>query len=130
MKASKQTKKTKGKKIVLSIIHFLLVFGPLLFFVPYAFITGAIVTKITLGLASLVSIIIAAIGALSEAAHAGFHKSIMWIMIIALLTALTEVKLLIFIMAGASVLDELIFSPLLAKAKTQLITNKELDKRR
>jgi hypothetical protein len=130
MKESQQTKKTKIKKIILGLIHFLLVFGPLLFFFPYAFIIGETVTKVTMSLSIVISIVLGAISALIDVTkRGGFHKSIMWILIIAVLTALTEVKAFIYIMAGTSILDELIICPLHERSRNQLITNRELDKR-
>lgn len=130
MKASKATKKAKTKKIILGLIHFLLVFGPLFFFFPYAFIVGEAVTKVTMSLSIVISIVLGAISALIDVTkRGGFHKSIMWILIAAVLMALTKVKTFIYIMAGTSVLDELIICPLHERSRTQLITNRELDKR-
>lgn len=132
MKASQTTKSIKNKKILLGLIHFLLVFGPLLFFFPYAFIVGTTVTKLTMSITIVISIILGAVSALSEAKHNGYHKSIMWLLIVAVmlvLTELTQIRTFIFIMAAASFIDELIISPLYQRKKIQLITNKELDKR-
>ena len=50
MKESKQTKSCKRKKIFFSILHFLLLFGPLMFFFPYGFAIGTAVTKISITL--------------------------------------------------------------------------------
>lgn len=130
MKDSRQTKSCKTKKIIFGLLHFLLLFGPLLFFFPYGFIIGTTVTKVSMGLSVMVSVILAAISLLVDAKHrAGFSKSIMWILIVAVLIALSQVKTFIFIMAGTSLLDELIVCPLHNHYRTALISNREIDKR-
>lgn len=130
MKESNQTKACRVKKFIFGLLHFLLLFGPLLFFFPYGFIIGTTVTKVSMGLSVMVSIILAVISLLVDAKNrAGFSKSIMWVLIAAVLMALTEVKTFIFIMAGASLLDELIVCPLHSHYKAALIANREIDKR-
>lgn len=132
MKESQITKKCRSRKILLGILHFLLVFGPLLFFFPYAFIIATTTTKAVLGISVVISLILAAINVLCEAKHSGFHKSIMWLLIVSImlvLTALSQVRAFIFIMAGTCFIDELIINPLYNRSKTQLITNREIDKR-
>lgn len=133
MKESQFTKKSKTKKTVLGILHFLLVFGPLLFFFPYGFIIGTITTKLTMGLSVVISMVLAAISALVDVKHrAGLHKSIMWIFISAImlvLSALSQIRAFIFIMAGTCLIDELFVCPAHEKARAQLITNREMDKR-
>ena len=130
MKASQQTKKCKRRKIFFSILHFLLLFGPLLFFFPYGFIIGTTVTKVSMGLSVLVSIILSFIAILVDANNrGGLSKSIMWILIAAVLMALTQVKTFVFIMAGTSIFDELVVCPLKNKNRAKLISNREIDKR-
>lgn len=130
MKASQQTKKCKRRKIFFSILHFLLLFGPLLFFFPYGFIIGTTVTKVSMGLSVLVSIILSFIAILVDVNNrGGFSKSIMWILVAAVLMALTQVKTFVFIMAGTSIFDELVVCPLKNKNRAKLISNREIDKR-
>lgn len=130
MKESKQTKSCKTKKIIFSIIHFLLLFGPLLYFFPYAFLVGTVTTKVAMSLSVVVSIVLSLISILVEAKHrGGFSKSIMWILILSVMTALTQVKGFIAVMAGASIFDELIVCPLKNHYKTELIANRAIDKR-
>lgn len=130
MKESQQTKSCKVKRKIFSIIHFLLLFGPLMFFFPYGFIMGTAVTKVSMGLSVMVSIILAGISLLVDTSRrGGFSKSIMWILIAAVLMALTQVKTFIFIMAGASVVDELIVCPLRNHYRTEVIANRAIDKR-
>ena len=61
MKESQATKNCKGKKRFFSILHCILLFGPLLFFFPYGFIMGTVVSKVSMGLSVIVSIILAII---------------------------------------------------------------------
>lgn len=130
MKESQQTKSCKAKKIIFTILHLIFLFGPLLFFFPYGFIIGTPVVKVSMSLSVIISLILAGISLLVDAKNrAGFSKSIMWVLIIAVLTALTQVKTFIFVMAGASIVDELIVCPLRNHYRTELIANRAIDKR-
>lgn len=129
MKESQITKKCRAKKTFFSILHFLLLFGPLLFFFPYGFIIGTLTTKVTMGLSVVLSLVLGGLSLLVDAKHSGFSKSIMWILISAVLMALTQVKAFILIMAGTSIVDELIVNPCRNKYKVELISNRAIDKR-
>ena len=128
--ASKITKKAKTAYIIFGILHLLCLLGPFLYFVPYAFITGAVVSKIALGLTTALSLILGMISFLVDTTHrAGLHRSIMWSMIAGVLFCLTAIKPFIWIMAIASILDELVFVPIRNRNKTKYLTNNEIDKR-
>ena len=130
MATSKITKKAKAFYIIFGILHLLCLLGPFFYFIPYAFITGAVVSKVALGLSTAVSLILALISLLVDTTHkAGLHRSILWTLIGGILFCLSAVKPFIWIMAIASIFDELIFSPLKARFKTKYHTNKEIDKR-
>ena len=130
MAASKRTKKMVGWGIVFTILHLLCVVGPFLYFLPMAFITGAVVSKIALGLTTVTSLILAAISLLMDVKHrAGLHRGIMWLLIAGILFCLEAVKPFIWIMAVVSILDELVFVKLKDHFKAAAATNKEIDKR-
>lgn len=129
-KESKRTKQCKNLHLLFSILHFLCLFGPFLYYIPYAFVVGATVTKVTLSLSIIVSLTLSFFMLISDAtARAGFTKSIMWILVAGVILCLTEVKIFVFIMAFISVLDELIFIKLRDKYKDAAAANKEIDRR-
>lgn len=129
-KASKRTKTCLKLKIVFSIIHFLLMFGPLGAYLPAAFAVAEPAARVTLSLVFIISIILACIMVLVEAkTRGGIAKSIMWLLILGITWALNEVRLFIQVMAITSLIDELIVVKLLDHYKTALIANKEIDRR-
>ena len=127
---SQRTKDCKRNVVILSILHFLCLFGPFIYFIPYGFITGTTGSKVAITLGVTLSIILAAIALFIDVSHrAGIHKSIFWILVAVLILVLTKVKTFVIIMALVSLVDELIICRLYNRAKTALIANKEIDKR-
>ena len=130
MKASGRTKQCRNRKNIFGLIHFLCLFGPLLYFIPYGYITGETVSKIGMSFTIIVSIMLAAISMFISVAHkAGLHRCILWVLIAGVLICLTEVKTFIWIMAITSIIDELVFVRLKDYYKAALISNKEIDRR-
>lgn len=130
MKASDRTKQCRNRKNIFGFIHFLCLFGPLLYFIPYGYITGETVSKIGMSFAVIVSIMLAAISMLVSVTHkAGLHRCILWVLIAGVLICLTEVKVFIWIMCITSIIDELVFVRLKDYYKAALISNKEIDRR-
>lgn len=130
MKASNRTKQCRNRKNLFGLIHFLCLFGPLLYFIPYGYITGETVSKIGMSFTVIVSIMLAAISMIISATHrAGLHRCILWILIAGVLFCLQEVQVFIWIMCVTSILDELIFVRLKDYYKAALISNKEIDRR-
>lgn len=130
MIASKTTKKAKAAWIIFGILHLLCILGPFFYFIPYAFITGEVVSKLALGLSTIVSVVLALVSLIVDTSHrAGLHRSIMWTLIAGVLFCLNSIKPFIWIMALTSIFDELIFLPIKNAKKTKYKTNKEIDKR-
>lgn len=130
MATSKRTKTCKRLAIIFGIIHLLLLLGPFLYFLPYAFITGAVVSKIALSFTVIIALVLSALTLLMDIKHrAGMHRGIMWLLIAGILVCLTAVKPFIWIMAGVSILDELVICKVKDHYKTAAATNKEIDKR-
>lgn len=127
---SDRTKQCKILTIIFGVLHFLCLFGPLLYFVPYGYATGAVVEKIAMSFTVIVSVILALISILvSVTARAGLHRCIMWILITGVLFTLKEIQVFIWIMAITSILDELVFTKIRDHYKAALISNKEIDRR-
>ena len=128
--ASERTKQCRKLKNLFGVLHFLCLFGPLLFFIPYGFITGQPAEKIGLSFTVIISIILLVMSVIvSVTARAGLHRSVMWILIIGVLLCLKNVQTFIWIMAVCSVIDELVFVRLKDHYKAALISNKEIDRR-
>lgn len=130
MAASKRTKHCKKLKLFFNILHLLCLFGPMLYFIPYGFITGEVVEKICLSFTVILSIIFSFISLIVGAtAKAGLQRSVMWILIAGILFCLKEIQIFIWIMCITSILDELIFSKLKDHFKQAYVANVEIDKR-
>lgn len=127
---SKRTIQCRRRKILFSFLHFLCLFGPFIYFIPYGYITGEMGSKIIMSISIVTSLILALISALSDVKHrAGLHRSILWGLIAGVLFCLQEVKTFIYIMAITSLIDELIFVKLKDYYTSAEIANKEMDKR-
>lgn len=127
---SERTKNCGRLALLFGILHFICLFGPLMYFIPYGFYTGTEVQKISLGMTVIASIVLAVFSIVADVKHrGGLHRTIMWVLIAGVLFCLTEIKTFIWIMAITSVIDELVFVKLRNYYKTALIANKEIDKR-
>ena len=127
---SDRTKQCRKRKNIFSLLHFLCLFGPLLYFIPYGYITGETVQKIGMSFTIVVSIVLAVTSlVVSLTARAGLHRCVMWILIAGVLFCLEDIKAFIWIMCITSVLDELIFTKLKDHYKVALVSNKEIDRR-
>lgn len=127
---SARTKQCKILTTIFGVLHFLCLFGPLLYFVPYGYATGVVVEKIAMSFTIIASVILALISILvSVTARAGLHRCIMWILITGVLFTLQEIQVFIWIMAVTSILDELVFTKVRDHYKAALISNREIDRR-
>lgn len=127
---SDRTKQCRLLKNVFGFFHFLCLFGPLFYFIPYGYVTGETVEKIGMSFTIITSVILAVISILvSVTARAGLHRCIMWILISGVLFTLKEIQTFIWIMAITSILDELIFTKIRDHYKAVLISNREIDRR-
>lgn len=125
-----RTKKLGIAAVIFGILHLLCLFGPFLYFIPVALITGTVVSKVALSLTVVTSLILAAFSLLMDVKHrAGMHRGIMWLLIAGVLFCLEAIKPFIWIMAIVSILDEIIFVRLRDRYKTRAAINKEMDKR-
>ena len=127
---SERTKQCQRRKTLFSVLHFLCLFGPLLYFIPYAYYTGEIVQKIALSFTLIVSVILCVISIVIAATHrAGLHRTILWLLMIGVLFCLQEIKSFIYLMAITSIIDEMVFVKVRDHYKAALISNKEIDRR-
>ena len=124
------TKQCKRLSILFLVLHILCLFGPLLYFIPYAYIVGEVGRKLALSLFLIVALCLSVVALISDAkTRGGFAKSIMWILVIGISICLQEVKVFVYIMAIVSIIDELVIVRLRAKYKDAYASNKEIDRR-
>lgn len=127
---SERTNQCFIAKVIFTILHFLALFGPFLYFIPYCFATSGVGTQIGIGFAMVVAIILCVIALLIDQKHRqGLHKSSFWVLTAAVAYALESVTPFVFLMAGVSLIDELLFVRLKDHYSTALLANKEIDRR-
>ena len=127
---SNRTKQCKRLSLLFGIIHFLCLFGPLFYFVPYAYIVGTAGRKLALSLFLIVALCLSVLSIITSAkTRGGLAKSIMWLLILGITLCLVEVKIFVYIMAIISIIDELIIIKLHDRYKTAYLTNREIDRR-
>lgn len=98
---------------------------PMAIYIVSGFLIGSVVSKVILGLTAIAAIIILLIAALQKTKL----RSPFWIVAIGLSFCLTEIYPLLLIMGAATLLDELVFSPLGKHYRTLHTINREIDKR-
>lgn len=125
---SEITKSVKTKKNILGVISFLLNVGPLLGVLIYCFASGEIKTKeggIALGLVFVFTLFISVVNVACK-----WHlRTPLWIMIFALIFIVSNLMVILFIIGGCTIIDELIISPLHKRYKEKYKINREIDKR-
>lgn len=127
---SKRTKQCKRLSILFSTLHFLCLFGPFFYFIPFAFVNGVFVEKITLSLTLIFSLGLAGIAILVDAkTRGGMIKTIMWLTIMGITCCLKSIAPFIYIMASISIIDELFIVRAKTKYKDAYAANREIDRR-
>lgn len=127
---SKRTKQCKTLSLILGIVHFLCLFGPLLYFVPYAYIVGTTGRKLALSMFLIIAVCLSLVSIITSAkTRGGLAKSIMWLIVLGITMCLMEVKTFVYIMAIISIIDELIIVKLRDKYKNAYLANREIDRR-
>lgn len=127
-KASKYTKKYRAKLWITRIISWICLFLPVLIYIVLALANGNV---LAVGKVAVVgSVMIAGIlTAVNVIAQKKIRCSI-WIIVLGLYIAIREYLLpLIIILAITSILDDLVFTPLIAKYYTKLQANEAMDER-
>lgn len=127
---SEYTKSCYRKKHLFQFIHFLILFGPFLYFIPYAYIIGETADKIILSFSVVVCLILTFISFIIDVSHrSSLHKSIFWLALIGILFCLNEIRVFIYIMAFCAIIDELIITRMIEYYRAAGIANKQIDKR-
>ena len=125
MAKSEPTKHYHTMDIFFSILSWAIMLIPMAVFIVMGFITGPIVSKVALGLTTIAAIIMLAIAALQKTKL----RSPFWLVVIGLAFCLNEVYTMLIIMGVATIMDELIFSPLSKYYHSRYVINDQIDKR-
>jgi hypothetical protein len=129
---SERTKSLAIKKVIISTLHYLCMFGPIISFVIYGFCSSTVENgnKVILTLLSVTGIILALISLVVNLKYrAGIQRTVMWVMTLGILNVLNNASTFIWILAITSIIDEILFVPALDKLKRLVETNKEIDRR-
>ena len=126
--ASKFTKECRFKLWLFRILDWICLFMPLIIYIVVALSSGeAIVAqKVAVVSTTMVAIILSAFNVISQKKL----RCPIWIILIGLFVAIRDYLMpLIIILAITSVLDDLVFTPVIGYYKTKLIANKAMDER-
>lgn len=132
VKPSKRTQHCRKMYWIFNLAHFLALFGPFAYYIPYCFITGESTEKIAVSFSMLTSIILLVMAFIIDVKHRnGLNKTAFWILILGVIYVLNNVNITIFvcIMAIISIIDELVFIKLRDNYMAKLNSNKEIDRR-
>lgn len=126
--ASKFTRECRFKLWFFRILDWICLFMPLIIYIGIALSSGeAIVAqKVAVVSTTMVALILSIFNILSQKRL----RCPIWIILIGLFVAVRDYLMpLIIILAITSVLDDLVFTPLISYYKTKLIANKAMDER-
>lgn len=132
VKPSKRTQHCRKMYWIFNLAHFLALFGPFAYYIPYCFIKGETTEKIAVSLSLLTSLVLLVIAFIVDVKNrAGLSKTALWILILGVIYVLNSVNITIFvcIMAIISIIDELVFIKLRDNYMAKLNSNKEIDRR-
>lgn len=128
MASSRFTKECRFKLWFFRILDWICLSAPLIIYVIVALSSGEAVVaqKVAVVSTTMVALILTAFNVLSQKKL----RCPIWIVLIGLFVAVRDYLMpLIIILAITSVLDDLIFTPLVSYYKTKLISNKAIDER-
>ena len=126
--ASKFTRECRFKLWLFRILDWICLFMPLIIYIGIALSSGeAIVAqKVAVVSTTMIALILSIFNVLSQKRL----RCPIWIILIGLFVAVRDYLMpLIIILAITSVLDDLVFTPLISYYKTKLIANKAMDER-
>lgn len=123
---SATTKKYKTLSIIFSILSFLVTIGPIMYYIITGFIEADLTSE-KVGLTALVmaSLILVIINAVMK-----FNiRSTIWLIVIGVYICIDNIMPLLLMVAGGTILDEFIITPLGTMFTDKYKINKEIDAR-
>lgn len=126
MAKSKTTKKFATLAIIFTILSFLLLVGPTLFYVIAGLVTATLtVQKVALVSTVAVSFLLTMLCAVNK----WVFRSKIWLIVLALFFVIDKFLVMILVFGITQILDELIVSPLARYFRNKTSINREIDKR-
>lgn len=126
--ASNFTKVCRAKLWFWRILDWLCLAAPLIIYTIIALASGgiAVASKVAVVSTTMIAIILTAFNVIAQKRL----RCPIWIILIGLFVAIRDYLMpLIIILAITSILDDLVFTPLISYYKTKLISNKAIDER-
>lgn len=122
---SEVTKKYKRLSALFFWMSLFITVVPVLVYVVIGFIEGSIQQKMTLGLTLTLAMMLTVINVVFK-----YHiRSVIWILVLGIYFCLKDIMPLLLIIAGATVIDEFVLTPLHKSYKAKAKINREIDKR-
>jgi hypothetical protein len=124
---NKATVKYKRLKIVCELTSFLLLFGPLMYYLINSLVFGSLETHQTFILFSgtFTCLILSALNVFLNV----FNRSRIWVLLITACLVIPKVSTLIIVMGICTIVEELVVKPLHRHFTDKYIINKEIDRR-
>ena len=128
MTPSKYTKQCRFKLWLFRILDLICLVAPLIVYIIFALSTGeaVVIQKVAVVSTTMIAILLTIFNVIAQKKL----RCPIWIILIGLFVAIRDYLMpLIIILAITSVLDDLVFTPLISYYKTKLISNKAIDER-
>lgn len=128
MGGSKYTKACRRKLWFFRILDWICLAAPLIAYVAVALSSGEVLVaqKVAVVSTAMIAIILTALNVISQKKL----RCPIWIVLIGLYVAIRDYLMpLILILAATSILDDLVFTPVISYYRTKLISNKAMDER-
>lgn len=126
MAKSKTTKKFATLAIIFTILSFLLLVGPTLFYVIAGLATATLtIQKVALVSTVAVSLLLTMLCAVNK----WVFRSKIWLIVLALFFVIDKFLVMILVFGITQILDELVVSPLARYFRNKTSINREIDKR-
>ena len=119
------TKRYKQGAIWTEIASFILLAGPLTYYLVKAFIQAEPHQKLALGLAGCMAVILGAINIMMKLNL----RSTVWVVLLGISFVLDHLQTLLILMSISTLVDELVLTPLHKHCKSNYSINREIDKR-
>lgn len=126
--ASKYTSKCRRNLWFIRILDLLLLLTPIIVYIVMALASEGVIVQEKIAVVS--TVMIAVVLTMFNIIAQKHLRCPIWIILIGLFAAMKEILMpLVVLLAASSVLDELVFSPLISYLKTKLIASKTIDAR-
>lgn len=125
MKQSDETKKCKYLSLLFLVLSYIVLYGPLTYYLITGIIIAHTATKVVLTLLAATALILMIICFIQK------HRlrSPLWLMIIGIFFAVENILPLVIMVAAGTIIDEFCLTPLHKLYKNKATINKEIDKR-